>query len=483
MTDKIQSFNAQRGISLIAAVFIIVILAFMGVMFVSLITTGSLISAYDVQSAQALYVAEGGAQYILQNNGFPNYSTGGASTNLGGGSFTVNTPAYLTAALTNVATTVIVNSTTGFPGTGRIVIDAEQINYAGTTATTFTGCTRAQGGTVAAAHASGNAVYPATTVTVNVLVGDTTINVASTTGFLVPGVIRIDSEFVYCSGSTATTFAGCIRGYKGTVAAAHTAGATVFQYTITTTGTVGNSMHMVKSVVWGPIAFDFTPAASTTGNNVASINWSHTISGTNRILIVGVSIRSSAAQTVTGITYGTQTFPGSPTNPVVSVTNAGNVRVEQWYLLNPAIGTANVTVTLSANARIVGSSVSLTGINQVTPIDATSNPLTGTGDSTTPNVTVTTNSNGDWVIDTLAHRLSAAGAPTRTAGANQTSRWSNTVANAANGVGGSGSTAGPQIPAGAVPMSWTLSNAQQWAQSAVALKPALSIIQWQEVFP
>ena len=467
----------QKGAALIAVVIIIVILAFMGVMFLSMVNTASLTSVNDMQSTQALYVAEGGTEYILGNRVFPNYSLTTATT-LGAGSFTVATPAYLTAALTNVATTVTVNSTTGFPGAGRIIIDAEQINYTGTTATTFTGCTRAQGGTVAAAHALGNAVYPATIVTVNVTVGATTITVGSTTGFLVPGVIRIDGEFIYCTGSTATTFTGCTRGYKSTVAAAHTAGATmtVFQYTITATGTVGNAKRKIKAVVCGP-SFDAAPAA-TTGNNVASINWNHTVSGMDRILIVGVSIRSSAGQTVTGITYGAQSFP-SPPNPIVQVTNTNNVRVEQWYLLNPAIGTASVTVTLSAAARIVGSSVSLTGVEQVNPIDAFNS---ATGSSTTPSVTVTTNSNGAWVVDTLAHRLSAAGAPTRNVGLNQTQRWSTTIANAANGVGGAGSTEGPVTPPGAVPMSWTLSNSQPWAICAVALKPSLFTVQWQEVF-
>ena len=387
----------SHGVSLIAAIFIIVIVAFMGVMFVSLINSGSLTAANDAQSAQALYVAEGGREYILQNNGFPNYSTGGVAANLGSGAFTVNTPTYLTAALTINATTVTVNSTTAFPAAGRIVIDAEQINYTGTTATTFTGCTRAQGGTAAATHASGNAVYPATTVTVAVTVPATTITVGSTTGFLVPGVITIEKELIYCTSSTATTFTGCTRGYEGTVAATHAVTVTVFQYTITAVGTVGNSTRTVESVLGGPIAFDFTPAAAKTGTATASINWSHTISGTNRILIVGVSIRSSATYTVTGITYGTQPF-SHPPNPIVTVTNANNVHVEQWYLVNPAIGTATVTVSLSGTApSIVASSVSLTGVNQVTPIDA-SNTLTGS--SLAPGVTVTTMSNGAWVLDT-----------------------------------------------------------------------------------
>jgi Tfp pilus assembly protein PilX len=56
-------FESQSGVSLIAAIFIIVVLAFMGVMFVSLINTGSLTSVNDMQSAQAFSIAEGGVEH------------------------------------------------------------------------------------------------------------------------------------------------------------------------------------------------------------------------------------------------------------------------------------------------------------------------------------------------------------------------------------------------------------------------------------
>ena len=270
--------GSQSGVTLIPVIFIIVILAFVGVMFVSLIGTGSFTSINDLQATQALYVAEGGGEYILINKVFPNYSTGGATINLGAGSFSVDTPAYLTAPLTAAATTVTVNSTTGFlPAAGRIVIDAEQINYTGTAAAParFTGCTRGQGGTVAAAHTSVNAaVYPATTVTVAVTAAATTITVNSTTGFLVPGVIRIENEFIYCTNKTATTFTGCVRGYKNTVAVAHTAGTstTVFQYIITTTGTVGSAQRIVRASVTGAPAYQAAGTA-VTGTGAVSPAW------------------------------------------------------------------------------------------------------------------------------------------------------------------------------------------------------------------
>ena len=59
----------------------------------------------------------------------------------------------LNGALTDVATTVTVDSTTGFNSpSGRIQVGTELIDYTNTTATTFTGCTRGAQGTTKAAH-------------------------------------------------------------------------------------------------------------------------------------------------------------------------------------------------------------------------------------------------------------------------------------------------------------------------------------------
>ena len=72
----------------------------------------------------------------------------------------VNNQAYTkaTASHTNSVTTITVASTALFPAKGFIVVKREIISYTGTTATTFTGCTRGVGGTTAAAFLSGTLV-------------------------------------------------------------------------------------------------------------------------------------------------------------------------------------------------------------------------------------------------------------------------------------------------------------------------------------
>ena len=65
----------------------------------------------------------------------------------------------LNGGINNTVTTITVVSTTGFDATGSIQIANETITYTGTTATTFTGCTRGAGGTTAAAHNTGCLLY------------------------------------------------------------------------------------------------------------------------------------------------------------------------------------------------------------------------------------------------------------------------------------------------------------------------------------
>jgi len=453
----------QNGVTIIAAIFIIVVLGFMGVMFLTMVNTGSFTAVNDIQSAQALYVAEGGVEYILQNRVFPNYSMSGAMINLGPGSFTVSTPTYLTAAVVIGNNTINVNSTTGFASPGRVVIDSEVIAYTGTTANSFTGA-----GPAAAAHAIGNAVYPVTTVSADPGIGGTTIAVASTTGFVVPGTISIGSENILCTTSTPTTFSSCTRGYK-TAAAAHPAGSGVFQYVITSTGAVGSAQRSEKvGVGFGSatgIAFD---ASSSKTANTATFSWTHPISGNQCILLVGISIADTTLK-VNSVTYN-----GAPLSLISFASNAGNARVEIWYRVAPTLGSNAISVTLSgATFNAVAGAFSFTGVDQTNPFDgvpgyifdARNNPAS---------VSITTVTNNAWVIDTLAANFSA------TVGAGQTQQW-----NTNNVITGAGSIKGPITPAGSTTMSWAVGPPRRWALGAVALKPfavgTISPISWQEV--
>ena len=76
----------------------------------------------------------------------------------------------LTAAIADDATTVPVVSTAGFlttTGQTFIIVDKEQIDYTGFTATAFTGVTRGTNGTNAKGHTSSTRVYNAITGRLN----------------------------------------------------------------------------------------------------------------------------------------------------------------------------------------------------------------------------------------------------------------------------------------------------------------------------
>jgi hypothetical protein len=68
-----------------------------------------------------------------------------------------------------------------------------------------------------------------TTATVAVLIGDSAITVATTTGGFAAtyGILSLDDELIVYTGKTATQFTGCQRGAFGTAAAAHNNGAPV----------------------------------------------------------------------------------------------------------------------------------------------------------------------------------------------------------------------------------------------------------------
>lgn len=79
--------------------------------------------------------------------------------------------AAITVAVDEDDTTFTVTSTDGFLAADYFIIGTEKVLYTGTTATTFTGCTRGHGGTDAESHAIGDIIYTADAGTVNYAFG------------------------------------------------------------------------------------------------------------------------------------------------------------------------------------------------------------------------------------------------------------------------------------------------------------------------
>ncbi len=136
------------------------------------------------------------------------------------------------------------------------------------------------------------------------------------------------------------------------------------------------------------IAYD----TSASGNAAAtSLTYSHTCTGTNLILYVGVFIISGADQ-VTGVTYG-----GVAMTRVDYVLVDTNVGTYLYQLVAPSTGANNVVVSMSTSLTVQGSSSSFTGAAQSGQPDAHTTMVETTNviQSTTSLTTVADN---DWLV-------------------------------------------------------------------------------------
>lgn len=154
------------------------------------------------------------------------------------------------------------------------------------------------------------------------------------------------------------------------------------------------------------IAFD----SATDGGiqlGVTSLTWSHTCSGSDRVLVVFTE-DTTGNDRVTGVTYN-----GVAMTQVQKAVNTNNSYLYTYVLFAPATGANNVVVSTSTSTNLCGGSVSYTG--SANTLDANS---TETKNSTTnPSWSLTTVSDNSWVV----MATNQTGGPS-TAGSNTTLR-------------------------------------------------------------
>ncbi|MGH9260916.1 MAG: hypothetical protein ACRD08_13630, partial [Acidimicrobiales bacterium] len=133
---------------------------------------------------------------------------------------------------------------------------------------------------------------------------------------------------------------------------------------------------------------------------------------------------------------------------------------ELWYLVNPPVGTANVTLTASASRNLSGGAMTFTGVHQTTPVGT---PDSVGGQSNSTSVTVSS-ATGEMVVDVVAQRdPSTMG--TLTVGPGQTERYRRDHTNTNMRIAGS-----TEAGAASVTMSWTFTLDPRHAQVAVPLR-------------
>jgi hypothetical protein len=199
------------------------------------------------------------------------------------------------------------------------------------------------------------------------------------------------------------------------------------------------------------IAFDAAASNSCAHSCAPTLSWSHTVGfGSNRILVVGVAINDPTVW-VASISYGSSSL--------TALVNPGQF-MAMYYLLNPAIGTATVTVTFTAvnlpAIPVLASGGSMSYFN-VAGVGASSS---NTGSGNPASVTVAANA-GDLVVDLLG---AGTGAVPVSVGSGQTQRWMQPTV-------GAGSD---KIASSPVTMTWTLEGGTYeggWDLIAAVLTP------------
>ncbi|MDC0549526.1 flagellar hook-basal body complex protein [Alphaproteobacteria bacterium] len=161
----------------------------------------------------------------------------------------------LNGAISNSATTLTVDTTTGFPTSGTLLIGTEEMTYTGKTSTTFTGITRNTNSAGAAAALDDATVklasfsedifsgftdqlrntFAAAAVTSSAPAAAGTLTVGSTDGFPDTGTIKVGNEHMTYTAKTATTFTIGVKAQDNTTT--YTAPTAILDGAITATST------------------------------------------------------------------------------------------------------------------------------------------------------------------------------------------------------------------------------------------------------
>ena len=121
------------------------------------------------------------------------------------------------------------------------------------------------------------------------------------------------------------------------------------------------------------------------------LTWSHTCTGTNRLLLVGITHFNG--DVVTGVTYN-----GVAMTQLDKTSDFGGAIAYTYGLLNPATGSNNIAVSFSGgDAFLRCTAGSYTGVSQIGLPDAVAHAQNTTAAQTSIGTTVTTIADNTWV--------------------------------------------------------------------------------------
>lgn len=210
------------------------------------------------------------------------------------------------------------------------------------------------------------------------------------------------------------------------------------------------------------VTFDNATGVTETGAT-NPVNYSHTVSGTERLLVVITSVNSfPTSPNVTGVTYNGVALT-EMTGFGGLYNDAGlDVRLQGWFLIAPDTGANTVAVTWSAGtgdrAMIAAS---FNGVHQSTPL---SNGTNTTGTSTSPSINVSSAANN------LVLAGFGVGQPTITEGGGQTNRNEQENINFASALGVSTEPGGASVA-----LEYTFGsggNGDKWSFGGISINEA-----------
>lgn len=177
-------------------------------------------------------------------------------------------------------------------------------------------------------------------------------------------------------------------------------------------------------------------------------------SGSNMLLVVGISANNASATSVT--------FNGVPMAQASA--SFQNNDAEVWYLTSPS-NTGNIVVNMSAPTQAVVGAYSFANVDLNNPVAVTASSHSTTPGS--PSISLTTKYVGDWVLDVPSiYGASTLGSPTCSQG------WDRNIPDKVTGASSSREVTFPAQ----VTCNWKASSADSWDDVAVDLKAQGSTI-------
>jgi hypothetical protein len=225
----------------------------------------------------------------------------------------------------------------------------------------------------------------------------------------------------------------------------------------------GSAMPPVcTSLATTTIAIDNDSSIEIAGKDkTTSATWLHTVgAGTNRILVVGISLADTTSPT--SVTYG-----GAALTSLGGGSAGSANRTEIWYKLAPTVGLATLAVNFAAAKPVIAGAVSFTGVQQSAPTATFNSSSAG---STTASVTVTSIA-GQMIFDAVT----AESAATSITNSTQRQHWNlcPDPCGPAEVYSGGATKASSST---SVTSSWTLGVSKAWSIGSLSLQPASAAV-------